>query len=120
MKQKLFVLMLLAGGALSAQISVGITIGRPPAPRIVRVRPVSPGPGYMFVEGYWYPVSGHYRWHEGYWSRPPYEGAVWIAPRHDGKQFFEGRWEGPRGVVVHDHRFDHDRDRDYRGEGDHR
>jgi hypothetical protein len=120
MKQKLFVLMLLAAGALSAGISIGINIGRPPHPRVVHVRPVSPGPGYSFIEGYWYPVNGHYRWHDGYWTRPPYEGAVWIGPRHDGHQFFEGHWEGSRGVIEHDHRYDRDRDRDYRGDGDHR
>ncbi len=25
--------------------------------------PISP----VWVGGYWYPVGGHYRWHDGYW-----------------------------------------------------
>jgi hypothetical protein len=111
MKSKLLALVLLAGGSLFGQISLGIRIGPPPAPRVVRVQPVAPGPGYLWVQGYYYPVGGHYKWHDGYWSRPPYEGAYWVAPRHDGQMFFEGHWEGPRGQVAHDHRWDHDRNR---------
>jgi hypothetical protein len=97
----------------NAQISLGIRIGPPPAPRVVAVRPVSPGPAYFWVDGYWYPVSGHYRWHAGYWTRPPYEGAHWVAPHHDGQQYFVGYWDGPHGRVEHDHGWDHGKDRDY-------
>jgi hypothetical protein len=66
------------------------------------------------VEGYWYPQGGHYRWHDGYWTRPPYEGAYWVAPYHVGGEYFEGRWEGSRGYVAHDHRWDRGRQRDER------
>jgi len=77
------------------------------------VQPVSPGPGYAFVDGYWYPEGGRYRWHTGYWSRPPYEGAAWIAPRHDGTMFYAGHWDGPHGRVEHDHHWDRQHDRDF-------
>lgn len=97
--------------AFSAQISLGIRIGPPPAPRVVRV-PRSPGPGYVWIDGYWYPVAGHYRWHAGYWTLPPYVGARWVGPHHDGQQFFAGYWEGDRGRIEHDHRWDRDHDRD--------
>jgi len=116
-------ILLAAGLTLSAQVSIGITIGPPPPPRVLRVLPPNPGPGFLWVEGYWYPVGHHYKWHEGYWTRPPYPDAIWVAPRHDGKQFFEGYWEGGRGRVAHDHHWDHDRDRDFHGKGhghDHR
>src|SRR5579862_2236886 len=87
----LTVAMLLAGVTASrAQVSLGIRIGAPPPPRVLRVRPVSPGPEYVWIDGYWYPVGGHYRWHAGYWSRPPYEGARWVGPHHDGDQYFAG------------------------------
>lgn len=43
MKLKLLALVLFAASALSAQVSIGIRIGPPPLPRIVRVRPPSPG-----------------------------------------------------------------------------
>ena len=67
----------------------------------------------MWVEGYWYPVGNRYKWHDGYWTRPPYAGARWIGPHHDGERFYEGYWESDRGRYEHDHRWDRDRDRDY-------
>ena len=92
-----------------AQVSIGIRIGPPPAPRVAALRPANPGPDYMWVEGYWYPVGNHYKWHDGYWSRPPYSGAHWVAPRHDGERFFDGFWDGDHGRVDRDHEGDHDR-----------
>jgi hypothetical protein len=114
-KTKLSVLMLLAGGTLFAQVSIGISIGAPPPPRVIRVQPRSPGAGYFWVTGYWYPTGNHYKWHDGYWTRPAYEGARWVAPRYDGQRFFEGYWEGDRGHFAHDHKWDKHRDhkRDY-------
>jgi len=103
-------LFLTGGSALGAPIS--IIIGPPPAPRVVRVLPPRPGPEYVWVGGYWYPVERHYRWHEGYWTRPPYAGAHWVAPHHDGERYFGGHWDGDRGRFEHDHRWDRDRDRD--------
>lgn len=95
-----------------AQISVGIQIGTPPPPRALAVIPPSPGPDFVWIEGYWYPVGRHYRWHGGYWTRPPYAGARWVAPRHDGERYYAGYWDGDRGRFEHDHRWDHDHDRD--------
>ena len=105
-------MLLTVAPAFGAQVSLGIRIGPPPAPRVLRVRPASPGPDYVWVDGYWYPVGRRYQWHEGYWTRPPYAGARWVAPHHDGEQFFEGYWEGDRGRFEHDHRWDRDADRD--------
>jgi len=116
MKTKFLAFALLtAASVFGADLSIGIRIGNPPPPRVVRVRPVSPGPGFFWVEGYWYPNGRSYRWHDGYWTRPPYAGAVWIAPRHENGLFYNGYWEGPRGRTDHDHRWDRDRNhRDYR------
>ena len=105
--------MLLAGGAaFGAQISIGIRIGPPPPPRVVHILPKRPGPEYIWVEGYWYPVGRRYKWMDGYWTRPPYPSARWIAPHHDGQQFFVGYWDGPRGRFEHDHKWDKDRNHD--------
>jgi hypothetical protein len=106
-------MLMAAVSGVNAQVSLGIRIGPPPQPRVVRIHPVRPGPDYIWVEGYWYPVGGHYRWHDGYWTRSPYEGARWFGPHYEGGQFFEGYWEGDRGRFEHDHRWDRDRDRDY-------
>jgi hypothetical protein len=106
-------LLLGSASAAQAQINLGIHIGAPPAPRAYRVPP-RPGPEYVWVEGYQYPQGSHYRWHDGYWTRPPYEGAYWVAPYHEGGQYFTGRWEGGRGNVSHDHRWDRGQRRDER------
>jgi hypothetical protein len=119
MTKKYVALMLLVAGGLCAQVSVGIRIGPPPPPRVVAVRPVMPGPNFTWVDGYWFADGGHYRWHEGYWTRPPYEGAHWIAPRHDGERFYAGYWDGGHGRVEHDHHWDRDHDRDYHYDHDH-
>ncbi len=120
MKRSLLVLLLLVG-ALSAfsQVSVGIVIGPPPPPRVVRVHPPTPGPEFFWVEGYWYPVGHHYKWHAGYWTRPPYAGARWVVPHHDGERFFGGYWDGDHGRREHDHHSDHHHDRDYRDHDHH-
>ena len=104
-------LLLAPAATANAQVSFGIRLGEPPRPRAYRVPP-RPGPDYVWVEGYQYPQGGHYRWHDGYWTRPPYEGAYWMEPYHYGGQYYSGRWEGGRGVVVHNHRWDRGRGRD--------
>ena len=108
--KKLLAALLLTAGLGFGQVSLGIRIGPPPAPRVVRV-PVAPGAGYLWVDGYWYPDGRRYRWHEGYWTRAPYEGAHWVGPRYDGGMFYAGFWDGSRGRFEHDHRWDRDRDR---------
>ena len=111
--------LLLAGSLMAAapafgQVSVGIQIGAPPPPRVLRVRPVAPGPDYMWIDGYWYPVNGRYVWHAGYWTRPPYAGAHWVAWHHEGGRYFGGYWDGPHGRIEHDHHWDKDhRNRDH-------
>jgi hypothetical protein len=106
-------LLLWPASAAHAQVSFGIRIGEPPAPRAYRVPP-QPGPDYTWVEGYWYPQGGRYIWHDGYWTHPPYEGAYWVAPYNVGGQYFAGRWEGRRGNVFHNHGWDRTNQRDER------
>lgn len=113
-------LLLTGASSANAQVSVGIRIGPPPAPRVVRVVPRAPGPEYVWVDGYWYPVGNRYRWHEGYWTRPPYRGARWVQPRYEGRMFYQGYWSGDRGRFDHDHGRDRDRNRDYRDDRDRR
>jgi hypothetical protein len=105
--------LLAPAAAAHAQVSFDVRIGEPPPPRVYRVPP-QPGPDYIWVEGYWYPQGSRYRWHDGYWTRPPYEGAYWVAPYHNGGQYYAGRWEGSRGNVAHDHRWDRSKQRDER------
>jgi hypothetical protein len=122
MRTKLTALMLLAAGAVYAQFNIGVRIGSPPPARIVRAQPRSPGADYVWIGGYWYAVGSHYKWHDGYYTRPAYDGARWVEPRHDGQQYYQGYWDGDRGEVAHDHHSDKrsDRDRDYNRDRHHR
>lgn len=100
-------------GTALAQVGfgVGIRIGPPPPVRVERVVP-APGPGHVWIPGYWYAVGTRWRWHAGYWTLPPYAGAHWVAARHEGGMFYDGYWDGDRGRFAHDHRWDRDHDRD--------
>jgi hypothetical protein len=69
------------------------------APPVVAYRPVAPGPGYYWVDGYYNPYGS---WVAGYWAPPAY-----VAPYYRG---YRGR-----DYDRDDHRrFDRD---DYRGRG---
>ena len=100
MKTKLFALLLLAGGLLFAETHWSISIGLgtpyyyapPPTPMVVYTPPC-PGPQYEWIPGYYYPVGGGYAWHAGFWSRPPYVGAYWIAPRYYRHRYYPGYWQ---------------------------
>jgi len=101
--------MLLASASAKAQVSFGVQIGEPPAPRAYRV-PAQPRGEFVWVEGYWYPQGNHYRWRDGYWARPPLPGAYWVQPYYYGGRYVEGYWESGRG-----RRWDRDR-HDWRAE----
>jgi hypothetical protein len=56
-----------------------------------------PGPGYAWVDGYWFWGGGRYEWRPGVWQRPPYAGAYWNHPHYDhydrGWAYHEGHWD---------------------------
>ncbi|HWI84257.1 YXWGXW repeat-containing protein [Ramlibacter sp.] len=59
-----------------------------PPPLIVEPMLVAPGPGYIWIGGYWSWSGGHHVWTHGRWAAPPRHGQQWV-PR---------RWErGPGG-----------------------
>jgi hypothetical protein len=79
MKKALLAMMILAGSALAGpRITVGIGFGGP-APVAV-VRPVCPGPGYFWVDGYYAPAGV---WVPGFWRAP----VVAVGPRFEGPHF---------------------------------
>src|SRR5215470_14376128 len=105
MKTRLFALLLLAGGSMFAgpRVFLGVGVGYAPAPVVTYAPPppppvyyaprvVAPGPGYGWVAGYYSPVGRRWAWHNGYWARRPYAGAVWVAPRYHGGRYWRGYW----------------------------
>ena len=115
----LLLLLLGIGSTADAQVSFGFRIGPPPPPRVVRILPRRPGPGFVWINGYWYPTGNHYSWHNGYWARPPYAGARWIVPQYRGGAFYAGRWDGGHARIDHGRQWDRGRNQDYR-HSDHR
>ncbi len=97
----------------TAAAQVGVYIGPTPPPMRYEARPPAPGPGFAWVDGFYEPWQGGYRWHPGYWNQPPYAGAYWNHPHYDhyneGWRFHEGYW----GHEDHDdHHWEH-RDHDH-------
>ena len=120
MRTKLMVLTLLAAGAAFGQLSIGVRIGAPPPARVIRVQPRSPGAGYSWIAGYWYPSGNRYKWHDGYWTRPAYNGSHWVTPHYDGQRYFDGYWDGDHGQTPHNHKWDKGRDHKRDFDRDHR
>ena len=98
MHRRFFASLALAGflaGATAAAIPVYVKVA-PPTPK-VEVRVVAPGPGYVWVGGYYRWHAGAYAWVPGKWALPPHPGAVWI-PGHwkstpSGWYWRAGHWK---------------------------
>jgi hypothetical protein len=80
-----------------AQIGVNITIAPPELP--VYDQPPLPGPGYLWIPGYWAWGPDGYYWVPGYWNLPPAVDLLWTPGYwgwHDGYYAWnEGYW-GPQ------------------------
>jgi hypothetical protein len=81
MKKTMIAMMMLAGGLFAApavRVGIGIGVGAP----VAVVRPVCPGPGYTWVDGYYGPTGVFVA---GYWASPVVRVApvVRFAPRYD-------------------------------------
>lgn len=76
MKKKMLAGLLLAGSTMFAapRVSFGIGIGVPApivvAPPVYAAVPPCPGPGYVFVNGYWQFAGGGLDWRGGYGRAP--------------------------------------------------
>jgi hypothetical protein len=68
----------------------------PPPPVRVETYGPAPGPGFVWIGGYWGWRANTHVWVPGYWGRPPRPHAVWVSPywEHSGARyrFHEGRW----------------------------
>src|SRR5262250_4011294 len=74
--------------ASTAAFYASITIAPPPIP--VYAQPICPGPGYVWIPGYWaYGAFGWY-WVQGEWVLAPFVGALWTP----------GYWGWGNGVYV--------------------
>ncbi len=85
------VVMLTAPVASPAQVAVGVSVTFGPPPLPVYAQPFCPGPGFVWVPGYWAwdPAVGYY-WVPGIWVLAPFVGALWTP----------GYWAWSNGVYV--------------------
>jgi len=80
---------------------------------------VAPGPGFIWVAGYWDWTGMQYAWVSGHWTRPPSGYTVWVPARYErrsnGWNYHPGHWGGGHG---NGRGHGHDRDDDHgRGDG---
>ncbi len=83
----------------SASVSVGVsvTVGPPALP--VYTQPLCPGPGFIWLPGYWAwdPEFGYY-WVPGMWAPAPFIGALWTPGYwgwNDGLYIWHDGYWGP-------------------------
>jgi len=63
----------------------------PPAPFVEAVG-IAPGPGYIWIGGYYHWYGNRWGWVRGHYELPPRRGAVWVAPRYE--------WRGGHRVYI--------------------
>jgi YXWGXW repeat-containing protein len=70
--------------------------GSEPPPPVVEQVVVSPGPGYIWISGFWAWHHHHWEWVRGRWDLPPRRGAIWVVggwERHGGRVVWvDGYW----------------------------
>jgi hypothetical protein len=73
-----------------------VLVPEAPPPAIVESPGPPPGPGFVWIHGYWIHPHARYEWVRGHWERPPHARAVWAAPRWErtehGWRHEPGRW----------------------------
>jgi len=81
-----------------AQVGVSITAGVAPPLLPVYAQPPIPGPGYLWIPGYWAWNGYEYYWAPGYWALPPAADLYWTPPYwawNDGQYVFYAGYWGP-------------------------
>ena len=86
--------------ASDAQVSIGVSVNVAPPPLPVYEQPEVPGPGYIWVPGYWSwsDEDGDYYWVPGTWVEPPEVGLLWTPgwwAWSDGGYLWHAGYWGP-------------------------
>ena len=73
-----------------AQVAIDISASIAPPPLPIYAQPPIPGPGYVWIPGYWAWDGAEYYWVPGYWAMPPTADLLWTP----------GYWAWDNGVYV--------------------
>ena len=93
----------LAGILLASSAFVGcgggyaaFRVGAPPPPSVVGAIGVAPGPGFLWVDGFWDLRGSRWVWVDGRWARPPRGRTHWEPDRWerhgDRWRYNRGHW----------------------------
>ncbi len=86
----------LAATVACGPTNVGFYARTPPPPIRVETYGPAPGPGYVWVNGYWGYRANNYYWNSGRWDRPPHGRRYWEQGRWEsrGNRYYwrDGRW----------------------------
>ena len=89
---------LLLAAILPGCAAGGAYVGRygPPPPPRYGIVGVTPGPGFVWCDGFWDWRGGRWFWVSGGWRRPPHRRAVWVPgywhEEHSRYRFHRGYW----------------------------
>lgn len=81
-----------------AAIAVNLSVGIAPPALLVYAQPPIPGPGYLWMPGYWAWNGTGYYWVPGAWVLPPRVGLLWTPPWWgwvDGAYVWHAGYWGP-------------------------
>ena len=82
--------------AAPAPADTEMYVEAPPPLLQSEVMVASPGPGFIWVSGYWGWRAGNHAWVHGHWERPPHPHSTWVQPRWEhrgrGYVFIRGYW----------------------------
>jgi YXWGXW repeat-containing protein len=102
---RLIFLLLLAAGILAipvpsqAQVAVGVSIRIGPPALPIYAQPICPGPGYLWIPGYWAYGDDGYFWVPGTWVIAPEPGLLWTPGYwgwNEGLYVWHAGYWGPR------------------------
>jgi hypothetical protein len=60
-----------------------VVVTQEPPPPVYETVGIAPGPGYLWIGGYYHWNGGGWVWYRGHYARPPHPGAHWIGPRYE-------------------------------------